>query len=218
MKSSAVIQKDVYDELKFDPRIREGEIGVSVAQGVVTLSGSIPTFAEKWAAEEAALKVAGVATVVNDLKVKITSSKEDDQEIAEAINRAFKWNVWIPKDSIKTLVDDGWVTLSGKLDYNYQKEAAQNAVKTLPGVRGVSNKITVEPKASIRDIKAHIRRAIHRYADKDANAIDISVADGEVRLSGTVHSRGEKSEAEFAAWQTPGVRTVKNNISVAYEY
>lgn len=218
MKTNAQIQQDVNEELKFDPRIHEGDVGISVSNGVVTLSGSIPTFAEKWAAEEATLKVSGVNTVVNDLKVKSSFSKDRDQDIAESINRSLKWNIWIPKEAVKAVVDDGWVTLSGKLDFNYQKDAAMNAVKDLIGVRGVTNMIAVEPKATVKDIKAHIRKAIHRYADKDANTIDINVDNGEVRLSGTVHSRGEKSEAEFAAWQTPGVRTVKNNISVSFSY
>ncbi len=156
--------------------------------------------------------------MVNDLKVNVSYSKSEDQEIAEAINRSLNWHVWIPKNTVRAVVDDGWVTLMGHLEFNYQKEAAQNAVKNIAGVCGVTNRIVVEPKATVRDIKAHIRKAIHRYADKDANSIDISVDNGEVRLSGTVHSRGEKSEAEFAAWQTPGVRTVKNNISVSYGF
>lgn len=218
MKTTAQIQLDVQEELKFDPRIHDGDVGVSVQNGVVTLSGKIPTYAEKWAAEEAALKVAGVSTVVNDLKVNSALGSFDDQKVGEAINHSLSWNAWIPEGQVKAVVDDGWVTLSGKLSYNYQKDAALNVVKNVTGVRGVFNKMIVEPSISVKDIKAHIRKAIHRYAEKDAEQIEVSVANGEVRLTGKVHSRGGRAEAEFAAWQTPGVRSVKNSISVTHDY
>lgn len=139
--------------------------------------------AEKWAAEEATLKVAGVTTVVNDLKVKFVGERDSDQVIAEAINQALRWNVWIPKEQVKA---------------------------------GVINNIVVEPLATAKDIKSQIRKAIHRYAERDAERIEVLVKEGEVKLSGKVQSRGERSEAEVAAWHTPGVKSVRNDISVSY--
>ena len=146
MKTNADLQKDVYEELRWDPRITEAEIGVSVINGVVTLSGNIPTFAEKWAAEEATRKVSGVTAVVNQIDVKLPGHLvKDDQEIAEAAIRAFSWNVWVPQDKIKIMVEKGWITLTGEVEYDYQRRSAEKAVLNLNGVRGVTNEVTVEP-------------------------------------------------------------------------
>lgn len=217
MKSNAQIQKDVYDELKWDPRIHEGDIGVSVSNNVVTLSGNIPSYAEKWAAEEAAQKVSGVNAVVNDINVKAYGlQKHDDQDIAEAAAKAITWNVWVPKDKVKVIVDNGWVTLSGKVASEYQRKAAEDEVKFLSGVRGVTNDVSIEPAVKVKDIKEQIKRALHRYADKDAENIQVSVINDEVQLTGEVHSRSEKNEAGWAAWGTPGVRKVKNNVTVSF--
>jgi osmotically-inducible protein OsmY len=216
MKSNGKVQEDVYDELKWDPRIHEGDIGVSVSNGVITLSGSIPSYAEKWAAEEAAQKVEGVTAVVNDCKVKGSSKLHDDQEIAEAAIKAMLWNVFVPKDHVIVLVDDGWITLSGTVEGQYQREAAFNTVKFLAGVRGVTNDIVVEPRVRAKDIQYQIKRALHRHAEEDAKNISIEVIGDEVELTGRVDTHGEKREVEWAAWGTPGVRKVKSNMRVSY--
>ena len=217
MKSNADLQKDVYEELKWDPRINEGDIGVSVANGLVTLSGTIPNYAEKWAAEEAAQKVKGVSAVVNKIDVKLSNGNvKDDQHIAEAALNALHWNTWVPSESIKLTVEKGWITLAGSVKANYQKQAAENAVKELLGVRGITNEITVESSATVKDIQFHIKQALHRHAEQEAKGINIQVSNGEVVLSGKVRSWSEKSEAEWAALGTTGVRKVKNDLAVTY--
>lgn len=217
MKTNADLQKDVYEELKWDSRINEGDIGVSVNNGIVTLSGTIPSYAEKWAAEEATKSVKGVTAVVNKIDVKLAGSHiRDDQDIAKAALDAIKWNVWVPEESIKIMVEEGWVTLSGKVKMDFQRQTAESAVRHLAGVRGVSNQISVEPVAKVKDIQFQIKKALHRHAEEDANAIHVEVADGDVTLTGKVHSWSEKSEAEWAALGTTGVRKVKNNVSVTY--
>lgn len=217
MKTNAELQKDVYEELKWDSRINEGDLGVSVNNGIVTLSGSIPSYAEKWAAEAAVRKVAGVTAIVNKIEVKLFSSFiKDDQDIAKAAVNAFKWNVWVPDESIQVMVEDGWVTLSGKVNYDYQKKAAENSVRHLAGVRGVTNEIAVEPHLKIKDIQSEIKRALHRHAEEDANSIRVDTSNGEVTLTGTVHSLDEKQNAEWAALGTVGVRKVRNNLLVSY--
>ena len=217
MKSNAELQKDVYEELKWDSRINEGDIGVSTSNGMVTLSGTIPTFAEKWAAEEAACKVSGVTAVINKIDVKLPGTIEkDDQDIAQAALDAFRWNVWVPEESVKILVENGWITLTGKVKFDYQRKATETAVRHLSGVRGVSNEISVEPSVKIKDVQYHIKRALHRHAEEDANNIHVEVKDGDIVLTGKVHSWDEKNNAEWAALGTAGVRKVTNNLSVSY--
>ena len=216
MKTNADLQKDVYEELQWDSRINEGDIGVSVNNGIVTLSGTIPNYAEKWAAEEAVKKVAGVNAVVNKIDVKLVGSHvKDDQDIARAALNAINWNVWTPEESIKIVVEKGWVTLSGKVKSDHQRQTAESVVRFLAGVRGVSNEITIEPAANVKNIQFQIKRALHRHAEQDANNIHIDVSDGEVVLTGKVQSWIEKNEAEWAALGTAGVRKVKNKVSVA---
>jgi osmotically-inducible protein OsmY len=217
MKSNADLQKYVYEELKWDSRINEGDIGVSVSDGIVTLSGTIPTYAEKLAAEEAAKNVAGVAAVVNKIEVKVVGTHvRDDQDIARAALNALQWNVWVPDETIKVAVEKGWITLSGKVKSTFQRGTAENAVRHLAGVRGVTDEIIVEPAAKAKDIQFQIKRALHRHAEEDANSIHVDVNNGEVTLTGKVHSWSEKSEAEWAALGTAGVLKVKNNVSVTY--
>lgn len=217
MKSNADLQNDVYEELKWDPRINEGDIGVSVRDGIVTLSGSIPSYIEKWAAEDATRKVTGVTAVVNKIDVKlIGSSIRDDQDIAKSARDTLKWNVWVPDESIKLMVENGWVTLSGKVKYDHQRKSAETSIRHLSGVRGVTNEITVEPDLKIKDVQFQIKRALHRHAEQDANNIKVEARDGEITLSGTVHSWDEKRRAEWAAIGSAGVRKVNNNISISY--
>ncbi len=220
MKSTTDLQRDVYEELRWDPRINEGDIGVSASNGIITLGGTVPSYAEKWAAEEAARKVKGVSAVVNKIDVKLTDGfVKDDRDIAEAAINAIKWNVWVPEESIKIGVENGWITLTGKVKGDYQRQAAESAVKGLTGVRGVTNDITIEPAAAVKDIQSQIKRALHRHAEKDASRIRIEVKNGgEVVLSGKVDSWSEKNEAEWAALGTSGVHKVTNNVVVSTSY
>lgn len=217
MKTNAELQNDVYEELKWDSRVNEGDIGVSVKDGIVTLSGTIPSYAEKWAAEEAAHKVAGVTAVVNKIDVKLSNLHErDDQDIAEAALNAFAWNVWVPEKKVQLTVEKGWVTLTGEVAYDYQRKAAENAVKNLAGVRGVSNHIFIGPNLKVKDVQYQIKKALHRHAEEDANRIHVEARGSEVTLTGKVHSWDEKVNAEWAARGTAGVSAVRNNLSISY--
>jgi len=209
------MQKDIYDELKWDPRVNETEIGVSVLEGVVTLSGHVPLYAEKKAAQECAQRVAGVTAVVDDIKVKIVSAfKKDDQDIAKAALHALEWHVWIPHKNIKLIVEDGWITLSGQVEWDYQRKAVESAVRYLGGVKGVINNIALKPAINTKDIKDKIEKAILRMAQEDIAKINVSAAESEVRLTGSVSSWAERSNAESAAWSASGVLKVKNEIRI----
>lgn len=217
MKSNAELQKLVNEELSWDPRIHEGDIGVSVMDGIVTLSGHIPTFAEKWAAEEATKKVCGVKAVVNQIDVHPAGvHARDDQDIAKAVLNAIQWNVWLACDDIKPTVQKGFVTLSGTVGSEYQRREAESAVKHIPGVRGVLNGINVRPSATPKDVETQIKKALHRHAEDEASQIKVSVMNGEVHLTGKVNSWSDKTEAEWAAMATAGVRKVKNDVQVTY--
>ncbi|MGZ6480509.1 MAG: BON domain-containing protein [Bdellovibrionales bacterium] len=216
MKTNADLQKDVYAELKWDPRIHEGDIGVSVSDGLVTLSGYIPSYAEKWAAEEAAKKVAGVRAVINEISVKLIGvHRKDDHELAQAALNTIKWNVWTGGDDVKITVQNGWITMSGELESNFQKQTAEDAVRHLAGVRGVSNEIKIRPSAKPKDIQSEIKRALHRHADQEANRIEVNVAGGIVDISGTVNSWTERADVEWAAFATNGVQKVNNHLKVS---
>lgn len=215
MKTNSQIQKDVYDELKWDPRINEAEVGVSVLDGVVTISGYVPNYAEKLAAQEATKRVAGVIAVVDDIKVKVTGAyKRDDQDIAKSALNALEWHVWVPHKDIKVVVDEGWITLSGQVEWDYQRKAVESAVRYLSGVKGVLNNITLKPTVSVKDVKDKIEKAIVRTAEEDAANIKVVATDGEVQLTGSVSSWAERSNAESAAWSALGVKKVKNDIRI----
>ena len=215
MKSNAKIQQDVNEELKWDPRIKEGDIGVAVKDGVVTLSGSIPSYAEKNAAVKAAQKVTGVSAVVDEIQVKLSGSMvRDDRDIANACSSSLRWNIWVPQDAVKITVKNGWITLTGEVEYEFKRAAAYNAVRDLEGVRGVSNEITVKPMVRSADVKQKIESALIRHAREDADNIKISVRDQDVTLSGKAPSWSERQQAEWAAWGTPGVKSVTNLVSI----
>lgn len=215
MKTNAQIQKDVYDELKWDPRINEAEIGVSVLDNVVTISGFVPNYAEKLAAQEATRRVAGVTAVVDDIKVKVVGAfKRDDQDIAKSALNALEWHVWVPHKDIKVVVDDGWITLSGQVEWDYQRKAVESAVRYLSGVKGVLNNIILKPSVNVKDVKEKIEKAILRTAQEDINNIRVLAADNEVQLLGSVSSWAERSNAESAAWSALGVSKVKNELKI----
>jgi len=217
MKTDRDLQKDVMDELRWEPDINETNIGVAVKDGVVTLSGYVDSYIEKVNAERAAARVDGVKAVVEEIKVKLPSSYEcSDEDLAQAALGALEWDVLIPKDRVKILVQDGRVTLKGEVDWRYQKEEAENIVCCLRGVRSVNNEIIVKPPPSVKpqDVKAKIEGALQRNAILDARQIKVETEGSKVILSGTVRSWAEKEQARQAAWAAPGVTQVENKIIV----
>ena len=209
------LQQHVLDALDFEPSIDAADIGVSVTNGVVTLRGDIRTYSEKAAAERVALGVYGVKAVANDLNVHLGNGFDrTDTEIAEAAVSALRWNTVVPNDKVHVAVSNGWVTLKGQLDWNYQRTAAANVVRDLRGVRGVTNMLTVMPRPTPVDLRTRIESALKRSAEVDARRISISVDGGKVTLTGNVHSWFERTEADKAAWAAPGVVSVDDRISV----
>jgi osmotically-inducible protein OsmY len=213
-KTDTQIHHDVIEELKWDSRVDETEVGVQVAAGVVTLTGTVTSWAKRVAAQEAARRVIGVLDVANDLKVKAAGGlSRTDTEIAQAVRQALEWDVFVPNEKIASTVTDGWVTLEGPVERSTQREAAERAVRNLMGVKMVVNKITVtQPKAVIGDVRKAIEQALERRAEREARQIAVDVRDGTVTLTGPVHSWAERKSVLAAARFTPGVRVVEDHL------
>jgi osmotically-inducible protein OsmY len=216
MKTDMQIQKDVIEELRWDPSIRETEIGVAAKDGVVTLSGVVDSYAEKYAAEHAAQRVSGVKAIAEDLTVQLVPTfKRSDTDIAHAAVTALKWDIQVPDEKVKVKVDDGYITLTGDVEWKFQQDAAERAVRYLTGAKGVINLIKVMPKrVSKFEVSAKIRDALRRNAEHDADRITVEAADGKVTLKGVVRSFAERSDAERAAWSAPGVMSVDDRIAI----
>ena len=209
------IQQDVQRALDWEPSIDAAAIGVTVDDAVVTLRGDVKTFVEKAAAERVTLHVYGVKAVANDIEVRLVKTAErNDSDIAQAIITALAWNTQVPPNKITVSVSNGWVTLKGELDWQFQKDAATRAVRVLLGVRGVTNLVTVKPHVTVSDVQAKIEAALKRSAEVDARRINVNVTDGQVTLSGNVHSWAEREEARHAAWAAPGVKDVQDRLSI----
>jgi osmotically-inducible protein OsmY len=215
MKSDAELQRDVMNELTWEPSINAENIGVAAKDGVVTLNGSVDSFAEKWAAERAAKRVAGVKAFAENIEVRLPSnSRRTDADIAHTVANVLEWNVDVPHEQIKIMVQDGWVTLSGEVEWLYEKNAAYDAVRSLTGVRAVTNQIVVKPRMVSSEVKTRIQEAFQRNAGLDAQKIKVQTRDGQVVLTGTVRSWAEREEAERAACAAPSVCEVLNELAV----
>jgi osmotically-inducible protein OsmY len=217
MRTDIEIKNDVLDELAWQPNIDETEIGVVVDKGVVTLTGTVDSYAKKMAAEKAVKAVKGVRAVAEDIEVKYgTEYKKSDKEIAKAAADAIKWNYSVPDEEVSIKVDNGWVYLTGEVKWGYQKDAAKSAVENLLGVRGVSNAIALKQTVEPYQVKEKIRKALERSAELEAQNINVIVEGHKVKLRGKVHSWTEKDEARRAAFLAPGVYEVENELEVTY--
>ena len=210
------LRKDVVEELEWDPSIDARTIGVAVEDGIVALTGHVPSYAAKTNVERIVKRVHGVFGVANDVEVKLLSSFErDDVDIARSAVNALEWNVSVPKDRVKVSVSKGWVSLDGNVEWYYQKRAAEDAVMMLAGVRGVTNNITVTSRhVRVDDVKGKIEAALKRSAEVDSKKIAVQATDGKVILTGTVRSWTERQDAVSAAWSAPGVMNVVDQIRI----
>jgi osmotically-inducible protein OsmY len=216
MKTDKQLQSDVMDELQWDPKLNAAEIGVSVKGSIVTLSGHVDSYTEKLAAEEAAKRVKDVKGIVEEITVQLLhDGQRTDQELAAATLNALRWNSAIPDQNIKVEVENGWVTLEGHVDWQFQKDAAINAVKDIIGLKGVTNILNIQPRVNIPVIRDTIKKALERSADVEADKIQIETSGSKVILRGKARSWTERNEVERAAWSAPGVAEVEDDLVIA---
>ena len=217
MKKNEELQKDVQDAIKWEPLLNAAEIGVTAKDGVITLTGIVDSYVKKSEAEDAAKNVAGVKAVVEKIIVQFgTMGKKADNEIATEVLNAYKWNWEVPSDKVKVKVEDGWVTLEGELNWNYQKDAAKKSISNLPGVKGVSNIITIKAETHNAIEKLDIEHALERNWSTNGQDIEVTVSGHNVILKGIVDSWYQKDAAGRIAWNAPGVWTVENALVIEY--
>ena len=220
MKSNQDLQKEIQEALKWEPLLHAAEIGVIVKDGIVTLTGTVDSYAKKLEAENATKKVAGVQALVEKIEIKHinSSSKLDDAEIAHNITQALKWNLEVPKEKVRVKVENGWITLEGELQWKYQSDCVISSIKNLLGVTGISNKIKIKPSTEEVIELQNIVEALRRNWSIDDRNIEVSLKNHNVIISGKVNSWYEKNEAERIAWNAPGVWNVINKLEVDYHY
>ncbi len=215
MSHDSQLQQAVLAEFVWEPSVTAAHIGVTANAGVVTLTGHVESFAQKLAAETAARRVKGVKAVVEEIEVRLPfDTQRGDEEIAAAILERLMWNVSVPRDSIKATVEKGWVTLTGQVDWHYEKDAAEQDVRRLHGVTGVTNQATIKPRVSTSNISDDITHALHRAWFLFPDDIKVRVKGGKVRLTGTVHSPHDRQVAASTAWSAPGTTAVENDLVV----
>ena len=209
------LKQAVLDELAWDPSVSEAHIGVTARDGVVTLAGHVGSYAEKCAAEHAAGRVAGVKAIAEELEIHyLYSAGHGDEDIVRQVLDVLAWDLSVPKDKVKVQIEKGWVTLSGDVDWYYQKHAAEMDVRKLLGVMGVSNQITIKPGVQASDVRQKIKAAFARNAAFEARNVDVTIDGGEVTLSGSVDTYNERAIAENTAWSAPGVTQVHDLITI----
>jgi osmotically-inducible protein OsmY len=217
MKTDDQLQQDVIEELKWEPSVNDTQIGVSVKDGIVTLSGHVSNFAEKWNAENAAKRVSGVKALAIEIDVSLPgSSHRNDVDIARSVENILAWSTYLPQDHVKVIVEDGWITLTGEVDWEYQKQALSAPIRYLLGVKGVSDNIAIRPAVSSSVVKSEIEAALRRRARINAHNVSVDVHEANVTLSGTVDNWSERELVRHTAWGTPGVRKVVDNITIAW--
>ncbi|MCV2371314.1 BON domain-containing protein [Roseateles oligotrophus] len=215
MKTDLQLKKDIQAELEWDPSIKAAQVGVAVKDGVVVLTGHLDTYAERSAVQKAVQRVQGVHAIAMELDVKLDPGhKRGDAEIAAAAETALRWHAMVPHDRIQATVDKGWVSLKGEVDWQYQRDAAEKAVRDLTGIVGLSNNIKLKQVTTPSDVGARIRTALIRQAADEAKGIEVDVKGATVTLRGKVHSWAERSAAYTAAWSVPGISTVLNELKV----
>lgn len=215
MKTDAQLRKDIIDELDWDPSFNAAHVGVAVDRGVVTLTGHIDTYAEKAAIERAVQRVSGVAAIALELDVKLAPNHQrSDTELAQSLQSALQAQALVPASRISLKVEHGWVTLTGEVDWDYQRSTAERTVHQMTGVVGVSNRITLKPRTVPTDVSNRIKDALARQAEREARGIEVSITGSTATLRGAVHSWAERNAAQGAAWSAPGITLVVNELRV----
>jgi len=213
--NNIALRQAILDELEFEPSVDAANIGVAVDNGIVSLTGHVRTYSEKEAVEHVVKRVKGVRGIAQEIEVRIFGARiTDDDDIAQRAVKMIDWNVCIPKEAVQVRVLKGWVTLTGAVEWQYQKDAASDAVKDLAGIVGLSNLVDVKPKASAANVRKRIEDAFERDAELQAEAIRVDVSGGKVTLKGKVRTWAERRAAERAAWSAPGITTLDDQLSV----